>query len=539
VALLLLAALAPARLTAATPSAAAREYDAARRSYFALQASPQKQRFRHHWVKVIAAFRGILNDYPASLEAPRAAYTAAELWSDLYRVSRRASDLDQALASYDRVVEGYPKSSLADDALWQQARLERQWHGGDQAAADRLALLLDRYPNGDMQARARRLAKELPAARRRPRGEATLSLVGRTERGARPAVTGVRQWSNADYSRIAVDLSAPAQARTSELAADAAANAPARLVVDIEAAALGESVAPVTEVGDALVSRLRVAPREGGVRLVVDLEHPAAHRVMVLENPFRVVVDVLDHTPTSALVAARRQRVVIDPGHGGKDSGARGPHGVLEKDVVLAIARQVAADLEGRGVEVTLTRTDDTFVPLEERTALANRAGADLFISVHANSHRKKDVRGIETYYLNVTDDRYALRLAALENQTNEEQVGDVQLILADLSIKASTARSQALARDVQARLIRAARKHKVESRDLGVKPSLFYVLLGARMPSILVETSFISNATEEQLLTNPRYQAALASAIAQGAYAHLGDTPQESRARSMARRGP
>lgn len=248
--------------------------------------------------------------------------------------------------------------------------------------------------------------------------------------------------------------------------------------------------------------------RHGGTHRRARATHP------VHKAPARWTKAVYSHPHTP--------RVVVDPGHGGYDSGAVGPRHVREKTVTLAIATLVQQILEARGVETIMTRKDDSYVSLNDRTALANRFGADAFVSIHANSARNKKARGIETYTLNTTSDRYAIRLAAIENQTSEKQVSDLQLILADLSTKANSAESVALARRVQRKMMVQARTLNRKTRDLGVKASLFYVLLGARMPSILVETSFISNADEARLLNSGAYQRKLATAIADALTEHL-----------------
>ena len=159
---------------------------------------------------------------------------------------------------------------------------------------------------------------------------------------------------------------------------------------------------------------------------------------------------------------------------------------------------------------------------LQDRTAFANRQDADVFISVHANSAPNKHARGIETYHLNVTDDRYSISLAALENKTSEAQVSDLQLILADLSTKANSHESVGLAQMVQRKMVYHAHILNPLSRDLGVKAALFYVLLGARMPAILVETSFLSNVDEAKMLATPGYLRRLSRALAEGVEDYL-----------------
>jgi N-acetylmuramoyl-L-alanine amidase len=224
------------------------------------------------------------------------------------------------------------------------------------------------------------------------------------------------------------------------------------------------------------------------------------------------------------------RRIVVDAGHGGHDPGAIGPTHVREKDVTLAIAHRLARRLRDAGFEVVLTRKDDRYLPLEERTALANTAHGDLFVSVHANAHPRRVRAGIETYFLNVTDDRYAARLAARENGVDLSAAGDLARILTDLDARASAGASLKLARLVQREVCGGIRSRVGEVRDLGVKSALFYVLLGARMPAVLVETGFISNRAEERRLASPRYEDEVAAGIARAVSAFARSAPRVAR---------
>ena len=211
------------------------------------------------------------------------------------------------------------------------------------------------------------------------------------------------------------------------------------------------------------------------------------------------------------------KRIVIDAGHGGHDSGAIGPSGLQEKDVTLDIALKLAKKLKASGYEVFLTRSDDRFVKLEDRTRFANKVRGDLFISIHCNASPNKNTRGIETYTLNVTSDKYAVRLAARENAGAEKGIGELQFILADLATKANTVESGQLARSVQSALVQNLSQKYKETKNLGHREALFFVLLGAKMPAILVEVSFLSNAQDEKLLANQQYRAQAADGIHQG----------------------
>jgi N-acetylmuramoyl-L-alanine amidase len=212
------------------------------------------------------------------------------------------------------------------------------------------------------------------------------------------------------------------------------------------------------------------------------------------------------------------RRIVVDAGHGGYDPGAIGPSGVREKDVTLAMSRKLAQRLKQAGFEVVMTRSDDRYVALEERTAIANASKGDLFVSIHANANPRRNLAGVETWILNVADDRYANRLAARENGVDpDDETGalDARRILTDLDARSSTDASRRLAQQVQKEITGSVREKVGEVQDLGVKSALFYVLVGARMPAVLVETAFISNRREEQRLASTKYQDEVAAAVA------------------------
>ena len=243
---------------------------------------------------------------------------------------------------------------------------------------------------------------------------------------------------------------------------------------------------------------------------------PAPERAEVARQ-MRKAMLATDAVPLAAQLGLKIRRVVIDAGHGGKDTGAIGPHGVREKDVALAIARRLEKRLRALGLEVVQTRSDDRTVALDERTRIANRAKADLFVSIHCNAAKRRKVSGIETWTLNVASGRYAARLAAFENAGSPLRQSDLRIILKDLAKKADTTEARDLARAVQGQLVRTVRSRVGAVRDHGVKQALFYVLLGTEMPSILVETAFLSNPAEEARLKSAKYQEATAEAIARG----------------------
>jgi N-acetylmuramoyl-L-alanine amidase len=211
-------------------------------------------------------------------------------------------------------------------------------------------------------------------------------------------------------------------------------------------------------------------------------------------------------------------KIVIDAGHGGHDTGTIGPNGLLEKDVVLDVAKRLGRLLESRlGADVIYTRQDDTFVPLETRTAIANRERADLFISIHANSSRDSEARGVETYYLNFTSSPEALEVAARENAVSEKSIHELQDLVKKIALKEKIEESREFAGDVQASLYGGLALNNAGIRDRGIKKAPFIVLIGANMPSILAEISFVSNPADERKMETSEHRQRIAESLYRG----------------------
>ena len=211
-------------------------------------------------------------------------------------------------------------------------------------------------------------------------------------------------------------------------------------------------------------------------------------------------------------------KIVIDPGHGGHDTGTIGPNGIREKDVVLDVGRKLGKMLQQRlGAEVVYTRSDDTFIPLETRTAIANRERADLFVSIHANSSDDPDARGVETYYLNFTSSRDALEVAARENAVSEKSIHELQDLVKKIALKEKIEESREFASDVQTSLYSSLAAKNSTLRNRGVKKAPFIVLIGANMPSILAEVSFVSNPEDARKLQTQERRQQIADSLYRG----------------------
>ncbi len=397
--------------------------------------------------------------------------------------------------------------------------------------------------------------------------------------GGRVVITGLRVWSNPSYTRIVVDASGETTYTYRFLERDPAIEKPRRLYIDFDNSRLGARIQKIIPINDDLLLDARAGQYTAdSVRVVIDIKSFKNYKVFSLRNPFRTIIDVWGREAGGTLVAdggarprprieppARERplepvredppeplplgeapgggtvtandlakqfalcvgRIIIDPGHGGKDAGAVGYYKhVHEKDVVLEIGKRLARKIKRQlGCEVIMTRNSDRFLTLEERTAIANTRNADLFISLHTNAHSDRRAYGIETYFLNLATDEDAIRVAARENATSRKNISDLQAILNDLMQNAKINESSRLAGHVQKSLHGHLKGKYSHIKNKGVKQAPFYVLLGAQMPAILIETSFISNKRECNRLTNAGYQENLCDAIVGGIRNYIRET--------------
>jgi N-acetylmuramoyl-L-alanine amidase len=211
-------------------------------------------------------------------------------------------------------------------------------------------------------------------------------------------------------------------------------------------------------------------------------------------------------------------RIVLDPGHGGHDLGTIGPGGLFEKDLVLSIARRLQKMLrENLGAEVVLTRSDDTFISLEERTEIANQHHADLFISIHANSSRIRSISGVETYFLDFARTKAEREVAARENATTMNNIRDLEDLIKKIAQADKSLESRELASIIQEKLYAGSRQFSRGTQNRGVRSAPFVVLIGANMPSVLAEVAFISNPKDERLLSKEANQNLLVKALFSG----------------------
>ena len=498
----------------------------AEKCYQKLLSSARKQKYRDQWLACVGKYKAAYAADPDGPGAAEAIYQSGVLTHELFKRSFLSSDKADSLALFEQTLRAYPDSPFGREAEKKIAGITGRPVRNDTADAIQQVIAE---------------SEALPP-------EANQSAVEYT--GSHALIQGLRHWSNPSYTRIVIDANQETSYQHRLLNQDPSINKPKRLYVDLDHSRLGEDFDKVIPINDDLLSNVRAGQHTSeSVRVVVDIKSFKTYKIFSLRNPFRIVIDVWgiatasappaangsDPRPDSAKIspgALAKQlalgvsKIVIDPGHGGRDYGAPGYYkGVHEKILALALAKKLAHKIRSElSCDVVLTRETDKYLTLEERTAIANTENADLFISIHTNSARDRRAFGLETYFLNLATDDEAIRVAAFENATSEKNISDLQTILTDLMQNAKINESSRLAAHVQGELFQHMANSYNKIKSKGVKQAPFYVLLGAQMPAILIETSFISNPRECKRLTDVHYQNKICEGIVKGIRRYINE---------------
>jgi len=488
-----------------------------------IESLPEEQRDQAAYQKLVNAFRRVYRTSAHSSKADDSLLAEAELYALMGARFGAAPYREKAAETYRFLLREYPGSPLCEQARQALQALE--------AAPAPVTAAQDRAPAP-------------------PPADSLSSPSPETARAGELAkVTAVRHWTFPSFTRVIVDMEGEVTSKSTRL------TDPDRIYFDLPDTKLSPALtSKQIPVGDARLKQIRLAQTQLTVtRVVLDLNSDVEHTLSTMTNPPRVVVELkqlgssakalppvpavkvepavpLAAPPRAAQPDSQGQRnliralglkiarVVIDAGHGGHDTGTVGSSGLMEKDLTLDVAQRLGALVADRiGSQVIFTRTDDSFVGLEDRTALANEKQADLFISIHANSSGTRAVRGVETYYLNLTSDRDALEVAARENAASQKSIHELQDLVSKITLTDKIAESREFAAHVQRSLHSAVAKEAAVLRNRGVRKAPFLVLIGARMPSVLAEVSFLSNPRDERLLKTPSYRQKIAEALFQG----------------------
>lgn len=516
--------------------------------YKNLSVNHNKIQNKEIWEIIARAFYSIDRDYPNSPKAPNSLFLSGKMYEEMGERFNSQKDFDKSVEISRKFVRKYPYSNLADDAQLRVARIVEKESKSD-AYIEYDKLVTD-FPKGDMRTVALnkrqelapfKPAKKAPVYKPRAKGQASTSRNGLTK------VSQIRHWSTDDYTRVVIHLDKDSTYTSRLLKPDPQYGTPPRLFVDIEGATVDKNLY-VEPIKKGLLEQIKFARNtKDTVRVVLYIESFDDYKVFALKDPYRIVMDIegsgkksggyyatgnntdrydyksgLPEDRVSSLSEAlglKIRTVVIDAGHGGHDPGAIGPSGLKEKEVNLRIAKALKKKLDTEGkqfgiTKVYLTRSTDKFIPLEERTGIAKKLGADLFISIHCNAARNRQAYGIETYILSLTNDQRSLAVAARENATTSISRSDMANVLKQYLLGAKIEESQRFAGHVQSSVVKNVSTKYPPTRNKGVKKAPFIVLIGADIPSILVETSFITNPRDEKRLKSNAYINEIADGI-------------------------
>ena len=512
-----------------------------------LHTSKKTIRRKSEWTKVAKMYRRVVLTNPQSSYCDDALYFEAEIYLEIDRRFKDSSARQRALDSYLLLANGYPSSKWAKRARLNRGKLYLEVDNQKSARIE-LRKTTATWPNTSEGTEAKRLLANMEMAQKRPLSTSSKGLV---------QVHNIRHWSDsrAEYTRVVIDMDKDITYRQEQL------ESPQRIYFDLLGTTITKTLAqkdfPVE--GDFL-RRIRVGQNTPTtVRVVLDFKNVSDYNVFWLPDPYRLVIDISGEKPREPSSSNRStnannleprstaqpsenpedlrltppprddghsiyqqlglepRRILIDPGHGGHDPGTTSRKGLREKDLVLDISKRVAELLRTRAFEVLMTRDSDIFIPLEERTAIANSKGADIFVSIHINASRSTRPRGTETYFLNLSTDPDAAEVAARENASSTRRLSELNHLLQKVMNNSKITESRELATRIQDAMASTLLPSKNDARNRGVKKAPFYVLLGAQMPAVLVEVAYLSNQKDEALLNDPNYRQKVAESIAYG----------------------
>lgn len=502
----------------------------------------------------------------------RAAYYHARVRQEMGARSFLASDHREAAKRFGAVADAHARYAVARQSLYQQGLILQERLRDHAGAARALERLIQSYPNSNEARQAKKLLAEAKKnAAGAPAAASAPATVSKPAAGKAPtasqkasdAATRDRQEKKANASTvtlkniswkgkpqravITLEMDAKADYTYNFLPPDAARNTPGRLYFDIAGAFPGDGVKAGIRPEDLVVSRIRTGRSGDGTRVTLECDGLACYAVRSPEGrPEHIEIevsrrqDITDGTIVgeAAKAAAGQEKqveaapkkpasiaeqlgltvetILLDPGHGGKDPGAQA-NGITEKNFTLAMAKRIGALLEKKGFRVLYTRTGNRYISLQDRPDLANTKKADLFISIHINANTTPGVHGLETYYLDEAKTQNAAVVAARENAVSVKNISDLQFILTDLMLGSKVKESHRLAECVQSGILKRLRAAQLSMTSNGVRSGPFYVLMGARMPAILVEFGYITNKGDAASLKSERFLQRQAEGVVDG----------------------
>ncbi len=565
---LVLAAFVPVMFMSTNALAGAKsDFEKGWKEFHYLKKTPSKAKYRSYWMRTKRFFLDAYRKNPNGPYAPKSLYYLGRTYHSLGKCSNLKKDFKKALQYYDKMIQNFSSHSWADDAKLYEAKIRlNHLYNKDQAYLDLLSIIHN-YSEGDKKEEAQKLLKSLDngiVKKIKTDNRKKIQQIAKTEtdtstKSSQSSLTGlhklerIRHWNSNEYTRVVLDLSSKSGYNDFLLKPNSEQGTPYRLVVDLKETMVIPDVSETLKIRDGILEQIRSGQnRKNKARVVLEIQDLEDYRIFTLPDPYRIVVDIYAPEQKESIQERQKQarkkqkpievgdkrkkhsdslveqlglnieKVMIDPGHGGDDPGAV-HNNIYEKDINLRLAKILGKILQDKGFEVAYTRKTDKSIPLEERTAIANSARADLFLSLHVNAHKVRRVRGFEVYYLNLAKDEESVRVAARENSVSTKKISDLQVILTDLMLNSKIEESSNLAETVQKKVINYGDQfYDLENR--GVRSAPFYVLMGAKMPSILVEAGYVTNPRDRDNLQSYKYLKRLAWGISKAVTAYKKD---------------
>jgi len=544
-------------------------YDRAQRAYFELKSDESLASDPAAWQRVISAYRLIIDSYPNDPLVDDIIFIVGGVYKEIYENFGDRASLEKAIASYRTLLRDFPESYLLQASLYSIGEIQEKHLKRTKEALDTYTELVRRYPKGYKTSSAKRrieaLTKEINKSSTtvETKAESEAATAQTLEGGGGTASTPEKPVTIADIrtsfgknnGRVVIELTGEVKFEYKQLPAPNR-----RIYFDLHGVKLeGSNLKTDTiAISNRHLKQIRLGQNSPSItRVVFDFNSFRRYRVFTLPSPYRIVFDLYgagrgpsylsaaketpgavsdaggngadrNHDGTYSIsrqLGAKIKTIVIDPGHGGRDAGALGVGGLKEKTVVLDVAKRLKKLIkkEMPWIEVKLTRESDKYITLEQRTAMANALEADLFFSIHANaSARRGRTSGIETYYMNFASDKEAEELAAKENAYSQLSQAKLNDLLKKITLNNKKEESRELASFIQTNLYRLTKPVNSYARNLGVKSAPFVVLIGADVPSVLVEISFIDHPVEGKLLLRDSYRDRIARGLVGGIKAYV-----------------
>ncbi len=546
-------------LTQAAQSKAVQRYEAVKSDMETLRKDERRSQWREPWEQLASRFLKIYQTEKEWVNRPAALFRSAVALDELASRSYVKKDMHTAIERYQDVVDAHRSNPLADDALYDAARLA--WHFKDSATALKLLdQLVRNVPKGDMFSDAKLLAEAIKKQQgsNKTSNKTTSSSKNTQKTAPKPApkpsaaplpeitgeLTDVRWSTRKAIATVTLQCDTESDYVVRSYSADSNIGRPPRLVVELHNVTVNRQVKPGDTIKNSLLSRVRVdTTSPEGTRIYLDFSKLQRFSVKVEKSPFRLVItaagtdsalpkgnkvgqtvhkitapksEIRVPTDITRQLGLSVRKVIIDPGHGGNDPGTA-HNGLVERTLMLDMAKRVGKLLQKHKIKVEYTRTKDVRVSLEDRSRMANEAKGDLFLSLHLNANTDPSVDGFETYFLDFASSSTAARLAGVENELSERSLGELEGLLADLMLSARTQESRRVAEFIQKKTLENMRKRKYTPLDGGVRSAPFHVLLGANMPGVLVEVGYCTNKAEAKKLKQSAYLNTLAEGIVNG----------------------